>query len=112
MKAVLNNYRQSPRKVRLVADLVKGKSVPEALATLRILVKRAGSPVEKLLKSAAANAKKNDGMEAANLVVKDLRVDKGVTLKRIMPRARGSAFPIKKRSSHVTLILAEKKSSK
>ena len=108
MKAVLTNYRQSPRKVRLLSGLVKGKSVEEALHLLRVLVKRAGTPIEKLIRSSAANAEKNFGMDKKNLIVKSLRVDQGVTLKRIMPRARGSAFPIKKRSSNVVVILGEK----
>ncbi|MEK7662128.1 MAG: 50S ribosomal protein L22 [Patescibacteria group bacterium] len=109
MKALLKNYRQSPRKVRLVADLVKGKSVDDALSALRFLVKRAGTPLEKLIRSGAANAEKNSGMDRKNLIIKSLRVDTGVTLKRSMPRARGSAFPIKKRSSNVMLELSERK---
>ena len=112
MKALLKNYRQSPRKVRLVADLVKGKSVDEALVALRVLVKRAGTPLEKLIRSGAANAEKNSGMDRKNLIIKNLRVDTGVTLKRSMPRARGSAFPIKKRGSNVMLELAEKTAAK
>lgn len=108
MKAILNDYRQSPRKVRLVANLVKGKSATDALTMLRVLVKRAGTPIEKLIRSGIANAKQNDGVSVENLIIKELRVDSGVTLKRSMPRARGTAFPIKKRSSHLTLILAEK----
>lgn len=111
MKAYLTNYRQSPRKVRVVADLVKGRPVPDALAALRVLVKRAGSPLEKLIRSGVANAKSNSGVLAENLMIKELRVDKGVTLKRIMPRARGSAFPIKKRASNVMLVLEEKQLS-
>ncbi|OGZ04030.1 MAG: 50S ribosomal protein L22 [Candidatus Lloydbacteria bacterium RIFCSPHIGHO2_01_FULL_41_20] len=108
MKASLYNYRQSPRKVRLVASLIKGKSVDDALSSLRILVKKAGSPIEKLIRSSVANAEKNFGLDSKNLIVKNIRVDKGVTLKRSMPRARGSAFPINKRASNVTVILAEK----
>ena len=106
MKASLTNYRQAPRKVRLVASLVKGKNANEALFILKTLVKRAGDPLEKLLRSAIANAK-DRGVATDNLIIKEFRVDKGVTLKRIMPRARGSAFPIKKRSSNVLLVLAE-----
>jgi large subunit ribosomal protein L22 len=111
MKATLKNYRQSPRKVRLVANLVKGKKVEGALAELAFLPKRAALPIEKLLKTAIANAK-NAGNEVENLVVKNVTVDKGVTLKRIMPRARGSASRINKRSSHVTLVLGEKTAAK
>ena len=108
MRASLYNYRQSPRKVRLVASLIKGKSVTEALSSLRVLVKKAGTPLEKLIRSSMANAEKNFGLDSKNLIVKSIRVDKGVTLKRSMPRARGSAFPINKRASNVTVILSEK----
>ncbi len=108
MQARLTNYRQSPRKVRLVASLVKGKLALQALVTLRTLVKRAGSPLEKLIRSGLANVKKNSGIEAEHLIIKELRVDTGVTLKRSMPRARGSASPIRKRSSSILLVLEEK----
>jgi large subunit ribosomal protein L22 len=107
MKSSLTNYRQSPRKVRLVADLVKGKSVKNALAELDLLGTRASLPVKKLIQSAVANAKENNKVDADRLIVKELRVDKGVVLKRFMPRARGSAFGIKKRSSHIHVVLAE-----
>src|SRR3989344_2513802 len=99
MKASIPNLRLSPRKVRLVADLVRGKSVPVALAELSFLTKRASLPIAKLIKSAAASAVA--GRTADTLVVRDIRVDKGVTLKRMMPRARGSAARINKRSSRV-----------
>lgn len=104
VKATLSNYRQSPRKVRVVANLVKGKKVPEAVTELSFLAKRAGLPLKKLIDSAVANAK-NGGVPTESLYIKELRVDSGVVLKRWMPRARGRAFPIKKRSSHVTLVL-------
>lgn len=108
MKAALSNYRQSPRKVRLVAGLVKGKSVPAALEQLRFLPRRASAPLAKLIKSAVANA----GVEAGGLVIGELRVDKGPTLRRSRPRARGSAFRINKRTSHVLLSLKEKPEQK
>ena len=104
--AQLTNYRQSPRKVRIVADLVRGKKVEVALAELAFLAKRAGAPVEKLIRSALANAE-NLNISKENLIVKEIRVDQGVTLHRSMPRARGRAFPIRKRSSHVILVLDE-----
>jgi large subunit ribosomal protein L22 len=107
MKAFLKNYRQSPRKVRLVADLVKGKKIDEAILELDFLVKRASLPILKLIKSAVANAKVL-GMDEANLIIKDLRVDKGIVMKRMMPRAMGRGARINKRTSHVTVILAEK----
>src|SRR3989338_10638776 len=107
MKAILSNYRQSPRKVRLVATLIQGKSVADAKMELSFLVKRASLPIEKLLDSAVANAKAA-GIDAENLFVKEARVDGGVTLKRSMPRAFGRASRINKRSSHVMITLAEK----
>jgi large subunit ribosomal protein L22 len=106
MKAFLKNYRQSPRKVRLVANLIKGKKVEEALVELDFLVKRASTPVKKLIESAVANAK-NDGKQAEDLFVKDLRVDKGIILKRWRARAMGRGARINKRTSHITLILGE-----
>ena len=106
--ASLKNYRQSPRKVRSVANLVRGKSVEEALNTLNFLSKKAADPLYGLLLSAIANAKNNFNIEKEALVIKELRVDAGYILKRRMPRARGSAFPINKRTSHVLLVLAPK----
>ena len=105
MKAFLKNYRQSPRKVRLVADLVRGKSVKKALETLSFANKRASEPVLKLIRSAEANAK-SQGIDTNTLVVKTIAVDKGMVLKRFMPRARGSAARINKRSSHIRVELA------
>lgn len=104
--ASLKNYRQSPRKVRSVANLVRGKSVEHALNTLNFLSKKAADPLYGLLMSAIANAKNNFNIEKDNLVIKELRVDAGYILKRRMPRARGSSFPINKRTSHVNLVLA------
>ncbi|MBI5126225.1 MAG: 50S ribosomal protein L22 [Candidatus Taylorbacteria bacterium] len=106
--ATLNNYRQSPRKVRLVAALVRGKNVVQALAILENVTKRATSPLQTLIASAVANAKHNFNIEKDALFVKEIRVDGGQILKRRMPRARGSAFPINKRTSHVSLVLAPK----
>ncbi len=104
--ASLKNFRQSPRKVRSVANLVRGKSVDQALNTLSFLNKKAADPLYVLLQSAIANAKNNYGLEKTGLIVKELRVDVGYILKRRMPRARGSAYPINKRTSHVMLVLA------
>ncbi len=108
MKAFLKNYRQSPRKVRLVADLIKGKRVSEAFVQLQSLPKRAAGPVEKLLASAVANAKSSGIINESNLFVDNVTVNKGIVLKRSMPRARGSASRINKRTSHVVLTLTEK----
>ena len=107
MKAFLKNYRQSPRKVRLVAELIKGKRVADAILILDTLSKRASGPVQTLLASAIANAK-NGGIEKENLFVENVTVNKGIVLKRSMPRARGSASRINKRTSHVMLTLIEK----
>lgn len=107
MKAFLKNYRQSPRKVRLVAGLIKGKRVADALQHLNALPKRASGPMTKLLSSATANAK-NTGINEDNLVVLNVTVNKGIVLKRSMPRARGSASRINKRTSHIALTLIEK----
>ena len=107
MKATLADYRQSPRKVRLVANAVVGKSVPEALQILKVMVKRGAHPMHKLLSSAVANAK-TMGVAPENLIVKRLEVNAGPTLKRIMPRARGSAAQILKRSSKIFVELASK----
>jgi large subunit ribosomal protein L22 len=106
MKAFLKNYRQSPRKVRLVASLIKGKSVAQAIAELDFLAKRSGLPIKKLLLSAVANAK-NMGIESENLFIKELRVDKGIVMKRMMPAAMGTGHRINKRTSHITLVLGE-----
>jgi len=107
MKAFLKNYRQSPRKVRLVAGLIRGKNVDEALVELSFLAKHASDPVKKLLLSAIANAKQI-GVEKENLFVKEIRVDKGIVMKRMMPAAMGTGHRINKRTSHITLVLAEK----
>lgn len=102
--AKLKNYRQSPRKVRLVADLIRGKKADYALALLATLPKRASEPLAKLLKAGIANAK----LPAGELVVSTIEVNGGVVMKRHMPRARGSASQILKRTSHITLGLSRK----
>src|SRR3990167_7222351 len=107
MIASIKNYRQSPRKVRLVAGLIRRKNIAEALAQLDFLAKRAGGPIRKLLMSAVSNAK-NQGKEMNDLFIQELRVDKGVTLKRMMPAAMGSGHRINKRTSNLHLVLAEK----
>ncbi len=107
MKASLKNASHAPRKIRLIANLIKGKKVSDALATLSVTPKRAAGPIAKLLNSALANAK-NTGVSLENLIVKECRVDGGATMKRFMPGARGSAFPIHKHMSHVNLLLEAK----
>lgn len=107
IKAELKNYRQSPRKVRIVAGTVKGKRVEEALTILSFIPKRSALPLQKLVASALANAKALS-IPAENLVVKELRVDAGPTLYRRQPRSRGMANPIRKRTSRVKVVLVEK----
>jgi large subunit ribosomal protein L22 len=102
--AQLKNYRQAPRKVRLVADLVRGKSAARALMLLDTLPKRASLPMAKLIRSAVANA----GAPASELYVSKIAVDGGVVLKRMMPRARGRGAQILKRTSHVVVELSKK----
>ncbi len=104
MKAVLKNYRQSPRKVRLVANLIRGKKATEALNTLRFVDKRAAAPFAKVIESALANARVA-GKEVEHLKITRVSVDKAPTLKRFMPRARGSASRINRRNSHITVEL-------
>ncbi len=109
--ASLNNYRQAPRKVRLLANLIKGKPVDQALATLSFTAKEAAGPMMKLLQSAMANAK-NLSLSTEGMIVKEVTVNKGVIMKRMMPRARGRGFPIHKHTSHVALTLDMGKSKK
>ena len=111
MKAFLKNYRQSPRKVRLVAELIKSKRVADAFLILDTLPKRASGPIKILLTSAVSNAKQA-GIKEDNLFIENVTVNKGIVMKRSMPRARGSASRINKRTSHVMLSLIEKLTEK
>lgn len=106
IRSQLNYLRMPPRKVRLVADAVRGKRVPEAYRVLRFLTRRAARPVAKLLDAAVANARQNFRISSADeLVISSLRVDGGPTMKRSSPRAFGRASPIRKRTSHIVLEL-------
>lgn len=106
--AKLNNYRTSPRKVRLVSDSIKGKKVGDALAELGFLVKKSSLPIAKLLKSAISNAKNNFKIENENnLKVKNIMVNSGPVLKRSRPRSRGMTNQILKRTSNITIVLEE-----
>jgi len=107
-KAVARNIRIASRKVRLVVDLIRGKQVGEALAILKHTPKAASPVVEKLLKSAIANAEHNYELDPNSLVVSKIFVDQGATLKRFRPRAMGRARRIHKRTSHITVVLNEK----
>jgi large subunit ribosomal protein L22 len=108
-KAIARQVRVAPRKARLVVDLIRGKHVGEAFAILRNTPKTASPIVEKVLKSAVANAEHNYELEADNLVVEKVFVDEGATMKRFRPRAMGRASRINKRTSHITIIVSEKK---
>lgn len=105
MKAFLKNYHQSPRKVRLVASLIKGKKVDAALIELDFVLKRASLPIKQLIASAVANAQNNFNLDKGDLYIKELRVDKGIVMKRMIPGARGRGYPLKRRTSHVSVLL-------
>jgi large subunit ribosomal protein L22 len=108
-RAVAKYIRIAPRKVRLVVDLIRGKRIEEALAILKFTPRGASPVVEKVLRSAIANAENNHNMDGEALFVKEVFVDAGPTLKRFHPRAQGRAFSIMKRTSHITVVVAEKK---
>ena len=108
VKASLNYARMAPRKIRLVVDTVRGKDVNEAVRILSFLNKKAAPIIKKLLKSAIANAQQNKTVDVDNLFIKHISVDQGPTLKRYMPRAMGRASEIKKKTSHVNLVLEER----
>lgn len=107
-KAVARYVRISPRKARLVIDLIRGKSVEEAISILRFTPRAASPIIEKVLASAVANAEHNYNMDTSRLVVKQAYVNEGPTLKRYMPRALGRASKINKRTSHITVVVSEK----
>jgi large subunit ribosomal protein L22 len=107
-RAYLRNVRISPRKVQIVLDLIRNKPTDVALATLRLTPKAASPILEKLLKSAIANADNNHNMNKDNLYVAECFVTPGPIMKRVMPRAQGRAFRIMKRTSHITIVLREK----
>lgn len=106
-KATAKTVRIPARKARLVIDLIRGKSVAEAIGILRF-TPRAGSPIiEKVLLSAVANAENNFDLDGENLIISDIFANEGPTLKRFRPRAKGSASPINKRTSHITVVVSE-----
>jgi large subunit ribosomal protein L22 len=113
MQARLRNYRVSPRKARLVADQIRGKNVEQALSTLDLSPKRISAPIAKLLRSAVANAEARNerskaGIDVDNLYVRTILVDAGPSMWRIRPRAQGRANWIQRRTSHITVVLAER----
>ena len=106
-RATLKFLRISPRKVKIVLDLIRGVDAAKAMAILKFTPKAACEPVAKLLKSAMANAENNYDMDVTRLYVAECSVSQGPTLKRIRPRAQGRAFRINKKTSHITLVLKE-----
>ena len=107
-KAIAKTVRITPRKARLVVDLIRGKNLAEAAAILRLTPRGASTVVEKVLKSAAANAVNNNGSDQSKLYVKACYVNEGPTLKRYLPRAKGSADSLFKRTCHITVVLDER----
>jgi len=108
-RAFARDVRITPRKVRLVADLVRGKKVSDALGILAVCNRVAATPVAKTIKSAAANATNNFGMDKDALYIAEIQVGDGLKIKRYIPRAKGSASSIIKRNAHVTVVVKEKK---
>ena len=108
VKATAKTVRISPRRTRLVLDLIRGKDVKEALAILKFTPNRAAEIITKVVKSAAANATHNFQLDEDKLYIKACYANEGVTLKRFLPRAKGSASPINKRTSHITVVVEER----
>ena len=109
VKAKLSNLRISARKVRLVADMIRGKSTEKAAAILSFTTKKAAKPILKLLNSAVANAKNNLKLDPSLLFIEKIEVNDGPKYKRMRPRARGQGFEIQKKTSHIIMILSSKK---
>ncbi len=106
--ATAKTVRIAPRKVRLVVDLIRGKHISEAISILKFTPRGASPVVEKVLMSAIANAEHNFDLDVESLYVTEAYVNEGPTMKRYRPRARGSASPINKRTSHITIVVSEK----
>ncbi|MBU1566209.1 MAG: 50S ribosomal protein L22 [Proteobacteria bacterium] len=106
-RAVGKNIRISPQKARLVADVVRGMGVDQAITTLRFMPKKGAGIIKKVLESAVANATQNEQADVDKLFVKKITIDGGPSLKRISPRAQGRATGIIKRTSHITIVLDE-----
>jgi len=111
VRAIAKHVKMSPRKIRLVVDVVRGMEVNQALDQLNFINKWATKPVAKLLNSAVANAVNNFELDKDNLLIKEVMVNEGQTIKRWMPKAHGRATPIRKRTSHIILVLGEIKDS-
>lgn len=108
VKATAKTLRVQPRKVRLVLNLIRGKDVEEAEVICKFTPNKGGYLVGKVLHSAIANAVNNEDLDESNLYVKECYANEGITMKRYMPRAKGSASAIHKRTSHITVVVAEK----
>ena len=108
VKATAKYIRIAPRKIRIVMNLIRGKSIREAFAILKFTPKVGSEVIEKVLRSAVANAEHNNDMDVEKMFVSSCSVDQGPTLKRIHPRSRGQAFKILNRSSNVTVAVSEK----
>lgn len=106
--AKLNYLRIAPRKVRLLADLIRGKMAKDAQTILSFVVKKSATPLLRLLNQAVANAQNNFQLDANNLYISKITVDEGPKLKRWRPRARGQTYEIQKKTSHITIVLAQK----
>lgn len=109
VKSIAKYIRISPRKVRLVVDLVRGKNAEEALTVLKFVSKKASLPVLKVIKTAVADAEHNFNLRKKDLMISEIRADEGPTLKRFQPRARGVAYEIKKRTTHISVVLETQK---
>jgi large subunit ribosomal protein L22 len=107
-KAIAKTVRITPRKARLVIDLIRGKNIKEARAILMFTPRAASPIITKVLNSAVANAEHNNNANVDNLFVKEVYVNEGVRLKRLFPRAKGQGDIIQKRTSHITVIVADK----
>ena len=107
-RATLKFARISSRKVKIVADLIRGKDVDEALAIMKFTPKASSEVLEKLLKSAIANAENNNGMDRSKLFIEECYASNGPIMKRVQPRAQGRAYRIEKRMSHITIVLNER----
>lgn len=107
VKAKLKNIRISSRKIRLIANLIRNKKVGDAISILNNTNKKSSIPVQKLVKSAVANAVNNNGLDADLLFIKEILVNEGSTLKRFNPRAHGRAYEILKRTSHITIAVSD-----
>lgn len=107
-RAIVKHVRVSSRKAKLVIDLIRNKGIDEAYGILKYMPRNASEVLYKLLKSAEANAVNNNQLNRDNLFVSEVYAEQGPTLKRIMPRAQGRAFRIRKRTSHITLVLKER----